>query len=454
MTLPAELVDRFLAAASVPLQSHGSGTSDGALALLAAYPALASATLNTAAVSGNAAHVRALLEASADRATEMVQRREGPHGWDALTWCCFSRLLRDDRARHHDFMAVARALLEAGASANTGFADSTHGPTPQHESVLYGAAGVAYCAPLVTLLLVHGADPNDSEVPYHAAEWYAHDVIEALLASPIPLSRATCATLLLRKADWHDLHGVTQLLAHGVDPNECGPWPFTPFQQALRRDNALPIIEAMLDAGADPLAEVAGTTALAIAAWHGRLDALQLFSERGVPLADNGLTAVAVDCTFGAVHGARARLSARSDVRDEFMRRLPEFTARCAGNGNTAALGALLQFAPSVDLRWTEGDAYWEIAPGSTALHVAAWRAQHSAVRLLIDAGADVHATDGSGHSPLRRAIDACTRAWWRDQRSPASVAALLRAGASRGGIPLPTGYDEVDRLLAPDGAT
>jgi hypothetical protein len=37
---------------------------------------------------------------------------------------------------------------------------------------------------------------------------------------------------------------------------------------------------------------------------------------------------------------------------------------------------------------------------------------------------------------------------YWMDRRSPVSVAALLRAGASADGVAFPSGYDEVDRLL------
>jgi hypothetical protein len=35
------------------------------------------------------------------------------------------------------------------------------------------------------------------------------------------------------------------------------------------------------------------------------------------------------------------------------------------------------------------------------------------------------------------------------DRRSPESVAALLRAGASTEGVRFPSGYDEVDALLS-----
>jgi ankyrin repeat protein len=291
--------------------------------------------------------------------------------------------LRDEPGRSADFVAVARALLEAGATVNTGFLDHSHAPQAQFESALYGAAGVAFCAPLTALLLERGADPNDDEVPYHAAEHYAHDVVEALLAAPVPLSRDSLATLLLRKADWHDLHGMQQLLQHGADPNHPGPWPHSPLLQAIRRDNHVAIIEALLDAGADAARAFNGVSAASLAAWHGRTDVLQLFAARGLVLPQTGLDGIAVDVTFGDVIGVRARFAADGELRAAFIERLPEFMCRCAGNGSLAPLSVLLQLAPSLDVRWAEGDSYWKIPANSSALAVAVNRKQSRAERLI-----------------------------------------------------------------------
>src|SRR5262249_23318174 len=86
----------------------------------------------------------------------------GPHGWNPLTHLCFSRYLRPDHAPSEDFLRAAAALLEVGASADTGFYSSIHDP-PEFESAIYGAAGVAHHPELTRLLLARGADPNDSE---------------------------------------------------------------------------------------------------------------------------------------------------------------------------------------------------------------------------------------------------------------------------------------------------
>jgi len=97
---------------------------------------------------------------------------------------------------------------------------------------------------------------------------------------------------------------------------------------------------------------------------------------------------------------------------------------------------------------YREGDGYYGIAKESTALHVAAWRARPDVVKELIARGAPVNVGDGEGRTALQLAVKACVDSYWTELRSPASVRALLEAGASTEGIELPTGYGEIDELL------
>ena len=69
-------------------------------------------------------------------------------------------------------------------------------------------------------------------------------------------------------------------------------------------------------------------------------------------------------------------------------------------------------------------------------------------VKLLIERGAPVNAQDGKGRTPLMLAVRACVDSYWKWRRTPESVDALLKAGASLEGIETPCGYDEVDELL------
>jgi hypothetical protein len=69
-------------------------------------------------------------------------------------------------------------------------------------------------------------------------------------------------------------------------------------------------------------------------------------------------------------------------------------------------------------------------------------------VQELLNRGASVNAVDGDGCTPLQLAVKACVDSYWSWRRSPDSVEALLKAGASVAGIEIPCGYDAIDDLL------
>jgi ankyrin repeat protein len=110
----------------------------------------------------------------------------------------------------------------------------------------------------------------------------------------------------------------------------------------------------------------------------------------------------------------------------------------------------LLDLGVGANMLYHEGDGYFGIARDSTALHLAAWRVWPEVVRELIERGAAVNANDGQGRTALQLAIKACVDSYWTHRRSPYSVRALLDAGASASGLELPTGYEEIDKLLLP----
>src|SRR5437762_2886490 len=216
LTNTADPVTAFIEAACVPLDGgHASGSLERAEAILAAHPEVARSNIHTAAILGDDAAVRRFLELDAANATA----KGGPHGWDPLTHLCFSRYLRLDRARSDGFVQAAKALLDAGASANTGFYESNHQPHPERESVLYGAAGVAHHPELTRLLLERGADPNDGEVSYHTPETFGNNDALKVLVDSGKLTPSSLTTMLHRKLDWTDYDAVAWLLAHGADPN-------------------------------------------------------------------------------------------------------------------------------------------------------------------------------------------------------------------------------------------
>ena len=440
-------VAAFIRAACVPRQySHASGTLDEAAMIVARYPHVARANIHTAAIRADEAGVREFLAKDSLSATE----KGGPYEWDALTHLCFSRYLRLEKSLSDAFVRTARALLEAGASANTGWYEMIDHPNPRPilESAIYGAAGIAHHEGLTRLLLEYGADPNDEETPYHAAEGYDLAAVKALLESG-RLNATSMTTLLLRKADWHDTEGIRLLLAHGADPNAMTRWGNTALLHAMTRDNRLENISLLLDHGGNPtLRNHVGLSAAEIAAHRGRSDVLRLVQERRIDWGLEGVHHLIAACATAD----DTKIGALTSEQPEFVPMLiangGKLVAEFAGNGNTEGVRRLLDLGVPVDALFREGDGYWDLAKNSTGLHSAAWRMWPDTVRLLIDRGAQVNARDGKGRTALMLAVKACVDSYWKNRRTPETAKALLEAGASVDGIEIPCGYEDVDALL------
>jgi hypothetical protein len=444
-------VSLFIEFASVERHGwHGSGTLDQANLILRRYPNVATASIYSAAVLADERSVRKFLAGNPTLATTPG----GPHQWDALTYLSFSRYLRLDPSRSDAFVSTARALLDAGASANTGWMETLDEDPPREflESVLYAAAGLARHPGLTQLLLEHGADPNDEETSYHAPETYDNTVMQILIGSG-RCNERSLAWLAARKADWHDEKGLLLALNGGANPNYMTQWSHTPFQHSIRRDNGLVMIEMFLDHGADPYLRNTdhNRNAFQMAAYHGRGDILPVLEQRGfTPVFDSPLDSLVAACA----RADRARVDALVDQDPELEPQLLQIggslLARFAGADNLEGLRILLDLGVPANALWPEGDPYFDTPKNSTALHYAAWRAWHDIVHELIVRGANINATDLRGRTPLQLAVKACIDAYWKRRRKPDSVAALLQAGATTKGIKFPTGYDAIDQLLAP----
>lgn len=425
---------------------HASRSLVHAEMLLARYPEVGTESIFASAVLGDESTVRDWLK----RDPSLVTATGGPHGWDALTYLCFSRFLRLMKERSEAFVACARILLEAGASANTGWVEYIDNPPrPVREPVIYGAASLAQNPDLTRLLLEYGADPNDEETPYHVAETHDNAVLEILLASG-RWNESSLATVAIRKCDWHDDKGLKLVLDHGANPNLMTRWGHTPFHQSIRRDNGLIMIEMLLDHGADPwLAnKTDGRNAFQMAAWHGRGDVLLALDKRGFKAEFHGLDELVSFCALAETDAARSLCAADASLLPQLLGMGGTLLARFAGVGNDAGVGTLLALGISPNALWPHGDGYWDLMPCSTALHVAAWRAHHSVVGTLIAAGTNVNARDARSRTALQLAVKACTDSYWKYRRRPDSVAALLAAGATADGIEWPTGFEAIDELL------
>ena len=419
------------------------GSLERAEAILAAHPELASADIHTAAITGDDAAVRRFIAEDPGNVTA----KSPPYGGDALNYLCLSKYLRLDPSRSDAFLRAATALLHAGADPNTGF--WTTGQFPERETALYGAAGVAHHAALTRLLVERGADPRDEEAVYHSPEGDDLGAMQVLVESG-QLTPDDLALMLVRKHDWHDYDGAKYLLERGADPNYNRSRGWHPLHHAIARDNSLEIIELLLDHHADPATSEKGVSGVAMAARCGRGDVLAAFERRGIPIALHGADRLIAACARDDAAQVREIAAREPKVVEAVLANGSTLLAEFTGTWNTAGVRHLLDLGVPVAALYA-GDGYFDIAPNSTALHVAAWKLRADLVQLLIERGAPVNASDGKGRTPLMLAVKGCVDSYWTERRTPEPARLLLAAGASRDGIAVPSGYAELDVLLSPE---
>jgi ankyrin repeat protein len=421
------------------------GTLEEAEAILAVHPGLADGDIHTAAVLGDDAAVRRFIQRDPKSATAL----SAPYHANALVYLGLSKYLRLDKARESGFLRSAAALLDAGADPNSGF--MTTGQYPEFETALYGAAGLAHNAPLTRLLVERGADPNDGEAVYHSPETYDNGAMKVLVETGRVIPEHL-TLMLVRKHDWHDIAGAKYLLEHGASPNFERGRGWFPLHHAIARDNALEMFVLLLDHGADPMLVKDGRTGVAMAALAGRSDLLDLLRERGFSVELGGALRLIAACAMGEPAAVRRIAREEPGLVREVLADGGRLLARFSLTNNADGVRQLLDLGVPVDAPF-EGDGYWDITRNSTALQVAAWLGHPAIVRLLLERGAAVDARDEKGRTPLALAVKACVDSYWTERRTPESVRALLDAGASVRGVLYPSGYPDVDALLASHGA-
>ncbi len=423
------------------------GSLERANAILAEHPELVSRDIHTAAILGDDAAVRRFLAQD----SACVRATSEPWGGTPLVYLCMSRYLRLDPSRTDAFLRAATALLDASADPNGGF--WTKGQHPEHETPLYGAAGVAHHAAMTRLLLERGADPNDGESVYHSPETYDNAAFQLLIDTG-KVTPNNLTLMLIRKIDWHDYEGAKYLLERGTPANRAwGRRDWHPLNHAVARGNRLGVIELLLDHGADPTLIDDGLTAIARAAHEGRRDVLELFKQRGIDTSLTGVDRLIAALALDDAATVRGIEEQEPALVNEVKKMGGDLLATFAGNGNTPGVRQLLDLGVPVDAAFAGGDDYFDEPQDSLAIHIAAWRANPEIVKLLIERGSPVDVPDANGHTPLTLAIKASVDSYWSWRRSPDSVDALLRAGASTRGVRYPTGYAEVDALLQRHGA-
>jgi ankyrin repeat protein len=421
----AQAAERFLAAVR-------QGSARGAERLLRQRPEVAVADVWCAAAAGEVAALRAALDA----APALLAAPHPDDGWTPLLYACRSELHRRSAAVAAAVRRGAELLLDRGADPNA-FTLWDGGDAESRLPALYRAC-VADHAALVRLLLERGADPDDGESVYHAAELDHRGCLEALAAHGAPLSRAHPRwknTPLYFLAGYKEFHpgrvratrGMQWLLEHGADPRvPSTDARETPLHRVAAHGRGPEVAELLLRHGAEvDQARADGRTAYALAVRTGNAAMADELRRRGADTT----RLTPVDELLGAslagdAAAARSLLARRPDVLRELDSEDRQAPALAAEEGRDAALRLMVELG--FDLRW-------EHAWGGTPLHHAAWHGRPGTVRTLLALGAPVTTRDSTyGSSPLAWAAHGSANCRRADDDYCAVVELLIDAGADR----------------------
>lgn len=341
-------------------------------------PDLGGATLAVACTTGDTDAARRFLDAE----PTLLHAKIAPKGWEPLLYTCYSGLLRDAAVFRPRLIATARLLLDRGADPNASWQNEDH----WREAALYGATGVNDCPELTEMLLRAGADPNDGESMYHAAELPEPACLKLLLehGGNIQGMNVFARVLDFERPEW-----VRLMLSHAPSPAAIPPI----LPHALRRGRSTETFRVLIESGMDlNTPGDAGLTPFQAATRLGRSDVTELMATAG---ADTTLSAA--DALIGRL--ARGERVTAAEITPEIVRALdteaptPTVTV-LAERGNDAVLDALLTAGANPNVADSNG---------FTPLHHAALGGRLPTVRLLLRHGADpkirdnVHKGDAVG---------------------------------------------------------
>ena len=324
-------------------------------------------------------------------------------------------------------MADLAAALEEGADPNV---ESTPG-----RPALFLAASRGN-AEATRLLIDAGADVNadtaDGSILVKAAVEGHPEVVELLLDAGADMSAIGRAwsggdapALWAAAAGEHGIIEVARLLIeHGADVDQVDPTGGATALILAASTNQADMVELLLESGADINFQSSdGSTALHAAAFNqfgGRSspEAARVLIEKGAALNTTDAEGrTPLDIALPDVAEILREAGAEAGADQSLLN---EQVISAIGQGDVAALAAAL----------AEGaDPNAESTPGRPALFLAARRGSAEAARLLIDAGADVHAVTVDGAIWWRRPM----KVTWKSRRCCSTPARTSMPRADHG---------------------
>ena len=395
------------------------------------FPQVARTSVHAAAAACDPAAFEAWI--AREPASALAKFRDT--GWTPLDCLAASPMFAIDDAHRAASVAIGRRLLELGADANA--FTTFEGDGKSRLPVLYRASEQGN-AGLVRLLLERGADPNDGESTYHAAERDHRDVLELLLAHGAEISAAHphwTNTVLYFVAGYRDDHpraraataGMEWLLGHGADPSVSSyEHRETPLHRIADLGRGVAVAELLLAHRADPRQPRAdGRLPYELAMRVGNVSVAEFLRARGGGVETlRPVDAFLHACATGDLAAARSFVDANPSLRGELLGSEHAAILRAMEAGHAGVVGILrtLGFDLSVEGPW-----------GGTPLHWASWHGRVELARALLAEGAPVNVRDRTyGSSPIAWAAHGSTNARSADDHYIAIIDLLLAAGAER----------------------
>lgn len=409
--------------------------------ILDTHPAVATYSVHTAAAVANSAAVHTFLSASPHAATSFTD----PDKTQPLIYACHGELQDLLHVSIDERTKTVTLLLDAGASAND-YQPLAHDHTVRIPALYF--ACVSNNVAVAEVLLQRGANPNDGESVFHAAERDHRDCLGLLHRHGADISSAhsewgnTPLYFLAGYKNFSPLcasseRGMQWLLEHGANPNvlshSCAQpdgasgAAETPLHRIAASGKSEHVARMLVEHGADihvPRGD--GKTAYALAIRTGNRPVSEYLQRMG---ADT----TALD-TMDRLLGACAVADAETAQR--IVREYPD-VLRTLTRGDRQALALAVEdnkinsVRLLVSLGWQLTD---EGSWGGTSLHHAAWHAKVDMTRLLLELGAPVDVKDSQyGSSPIAWAAHGSVNGHPERQDDYVAVTELLiDAGSSR----------------------